>query len=263
MNWVYRFFAALALFGWIAVTARGDEQRTNRVLENPVQDGDIKFRVNDGGIKTDTLTIDGPTANIGMWTDAPASTPGFSRILHLFSGSDVSLRLQGSGGSWEIGNNTGNALQFYSGSNLRATISSAGSFETNVRTDGNCGIGNICSGTNSPAITNGTNVSSSANADCQWMRVGNTVTVSCIYDMNTTSGAGTASDFGIDLPIASNFTTIRQLGGTFTSGTQGSPTSGEIVICYSDISNDRATCNFKAYSTTNRTWAGSFTYKIQ
>lgn len=54
----YLLLAATYTFCGIAVA---DEQRTHRVIENPVQDGNMIFRINDGGVKKDPITINGAT----------------------------------------------------------------------------------------------------------------------------------------------------------------------------------------------------------
>jgi hypothetical protein len=71
-----------------------------------------------------TLTAGG---NLGLGATSPASMPGFSRTLQISNSSDSSLRLTGAGGSWEIGNNTANNLQFYNGaSSLAMTLDASG-----------------------------------------------------------------------------------------------------------------------------------------
>ena len=65
----------------------------------------------------------GMQGNVGVGMKNPASMSGFGKILHIQGTDDASLRLQGSGGSWEIGINTANALQFYrSASDLAMVI---------------------------------------------------------------------------------------------------------------------------------------------
>lgn len=49
-------------FGSFIYQANADEQRTHRVIENPVQDGNLVLRINDGGTKKDAISINGSTA---------------------------------------------------------------------------------------------------------------------------------------------------------------------------------------------------------
>lgn len=68
------------------------------------------------------------------------------------------------------------------------------------------------SGTYTPTLTNGTNVDASTAYACQWMRVGNTVTVSGVFDVDATAAG--AWDIGVSLPVASNFSATENAGGT-------------------------------------------------
>ena len=67
MKFVFHYLALTAIL--FSLTARADEQRTHRVIENPVEDGDIVLRINDGGVKKGAITIDGATGNVSV---APA-----------------------------------------------------------------------------------------------------------------------------------------------------------------------------------------------
>ena len=79
----------------------------------------------------------------------------------------------------------------------------------------------IASGTYTPGLNVVTNIRAAAAYACQWMRVGNVVTVSGQIDIGLTTG-GIASALAVNLPIASTFTLYSQLGGVATSsGTSG------------------------------------------
>ena len=43
------------------------------IIENDASDGDITFKVNDGGVDTTVMTIDGATGNVGIGTTGPAT----------------------------------------------------------------------------------------------------------------------------------------------------------------------------------------------
>jgi hypothetical protein len=77
--------------------------------------------------------------------------------------------------------------------------------------------GNVFSGTYTPTLTNVTNVASSTAVTCQYMRVGNVVTVSGQVSITATAGAA-ATVLDMSLPIASAFTLERQAGGVFSNG---------------------------------------------
>mgnify|MGYP003343263409 FL=1 len=68
----------------------------------------------------------------------------------------------------------------------------------------------IDTGTYFPVLTNVTNVDASSVYTCQYVRIGNIVTVSGKVGIDCTAAAATATELGMDLPIASNFTTEEQ-----------------------------------------------------
>jgi len=80
----------------------------------------------------------------------------------------------------------------------------------------------IASGTYTATITNGSNVTANTAQICQWIRVGNVVTVSGGFTATTTAAALTASSVFLSLPIVvpSTFSNFSQLGGS------GSVTAG-------------------------------------
>ena len=91
--------------------------------------------------------------------------------------------------------------------------------------------GNVFSGTYTPTLTNSSGIASSAASACQYMRVGNVVTVSGQVQMN---GNGSAVNMKITLPIASAFTANLHASGQYTAN--GSTAGG--TIC-ADIAGDR------------------------
>lgn len=116
----------------------------------------------------------------------------------------------------------------------------------------------LSSGTYTPTLTNGTNVAASTAYPCQYMQVGNTVTVSGKIDIDPT-GAG-ATILGISLPIASALTNDYQAGGTSSAGIE--LYAGSIK---GDATNDRVQLDYVipiTGSTGNTSWYFSFTYQI-
>jgi hypothetical protein len=119
--------------------------------------------------------------------------------------------------------------------------------------------GNIFSGTYTPSLTNATNVAASTAHVCQYMRVGNVVTVSGRVDIDPTT-ASTATSLGMSLPIASNITAFTQLGGTFCTPALSTNTTGAIR---GNLANDRA--DFEIIVGTDvasRSYHFSFTYLV-
>lgn len=116
----------------------------------------------------------------------------------------------------------------------------------------------LASGTYTPTLTNVTNITTSAAAVCQWMRVGNVVTVSGRLDVTATVAAGTASQVDVSLPIASNLALTGQLGGSGTIFYTPALTVGILP----ETTNDRARFLFAAQTTTSMAVSFSFTYLV-
>ena len=116
---------------------------------------------------------------------------------------------------------------------------------------------NLIAGTYTPTLTNTTNLDASTARLATYMRVGNTVTVSGQLDLDPTAPAS-ATLLGISLPIASNFSTAYQLGGTsFATSIAGMGAGIE-----SDATNDRASLKFISSDITNQTMTFTFTYQV-
>lgn len=138
--------------------------------------------------------------------------------------------------------------------------STAGQVLTATGTDGTAAWQTpttVLSGTYTPTLTNVTNITASTGYECQYLRVGNTVTVSGKVDIDVTLGA--ASELGLSLPIASGFTAEENAGGTASS-----PAAASLVSAVkADATNDRAAFVFTAVSLTNDSYWFEFTYQIK
>jgi hypothetical protein len=117
--------------------------------------------------------------------------------------------------------------------------------------------GNVFSGTYTPTLTNTTNIASSTAAVCQYMRVGNVVTVSGTVTIDPTATGRIV--MGMTLPIASNFAGANECGGTFASSGTTTVNVGSIAA---DSTNDRATFDGVTADAASRVYAFSFTYRI-
>jgi hypothetical protein len=117
--------------------------------------------------------------------------------------------------------------------------------------------GNIFSGTYTPSLTNTTNIASSTAAVCQYMRVGNVVTVSGTVTIDPTATGRIV--MGFSLPIASALTAANECGGTFASAGTTTVNVGSITA---DSTNDRATFDGIANDAASRTYGFSFTYRV-
>lgn len=114
-------------------------------------------------------------------------------------------------------------------------------------------------GTYSPTLTDVTNTGSSSTFTCQWLRVGDVVTVSGRLQTAAASG-GVASQLDVSLPIASNFTDGGGLGG---AGTSFSSTGNVPVVIFTETTNDRARFLFRPLAAESQAIGFSFTYHVQ
>lgn len=114
------------------------------------------------------------------------------------------------------------------------------------------------SGTYTPSLRNGANVTASTAYQCQYMRVGNVVTVSGKVDIDPTS-ATTTTLLGISLPISSALPNDFECGGTAACGA----VSDLYGAIRADTTNDEAQIIFTTVTTvTNQSWFFTFTYLI-
>lgn len=115
---------------------------------------------------------------------------------------------------------------------------------------------NSTAGTYTPTLTNVTNLAASTAYQCQFMRIGNTVTVSGRVDVDPTAIGATA--LGISLPIASNFGATEDCAGTaFASGI-----AGQGAAIRGDAANNRAEMAWVTGDITNQPMYFTFTYQV-
>lgn len=112
----------------------------------------------------------------------------------------------------------------------------------------------VAAGTYTPTLTNETNIASSTASQCQYMRVGNTVTVSGKFNVDYTSTG--ASSIGISLPIASNIANDYEVAGT------ANPDVNPGGLIRGDATNDRAQFVISTVSSAAYDYYFVFTYTI-
>ena len=112
------------------------------------------------------------------------------------------------------------------------------------------------SGVYTPALTNGTNVAASTAYQCQWMRIGDVVTVSGKFDVDPTS-ASVLTHLSITLPVASNFGAEEDVGGACSATGYGA--AGGIR---GNIAANEADVWCFPVSALNQSWAFVFTYQV-
>jgi hypothetical protein len=116
----------------------------------------------------------------------------------------------------------------------------------------------IVEGTYTPTLTNVANITASTAYACQYIRIGNSVSVSGKVDIDPTV-AVTLTQLGISLPIASNFAAEENCGGTATLPLLAGIGGGILA----DAANDRAELKFLAGAdVTNNSWFFIFQYQI-
>lgn len=116
----------------------------------------------------------------------------------------------------------------------------------------------VASGTYTPTLFNTTNLDASTAYVCQWIRVGNVVTVSGRVDIDPTVIASTL--LGISLPIASNLASANGVDCAGTACASGSLSESGAIT--GDSTNDRASLSLVSVTTGNHSVFFTFTYLI-
>lgn len=121
--------------------------------------------------------------------------------------------------------------------------------------------GNVFSGAYTPTqVSTNTNVDSVTFSEAQYLRVGNTVTVSGQIAIDATT-ATTDTIVKMSLPVASNFSATRNLGGTGAS--IGTPFVANSLVFLAETTNDCVEIRLRPSVNTSVTYNFSFTYRIQ
>lgn len=134
-----------------------------------------------------------------------------------------------------------------------ATFGGSTSDDTNFA--GDVSAANLLSNTYTPTLTNTTNISSSTAYVSGYSRVGDAVHV--FGRVGITPTASGLCVLGFSLPVASDITSVANLGGTFCTRTTS--LAGSVA---GDATNDRATFGIVAPSTTALDCMFSFSYTV-
>jgi hypothetical protein len=118
--------------------------------------------------------------------------------------------------------------------------------------------GNIFSGTYTPTLTDTTNIASSTAFQCQYIRVGNVVTVSGRVTIDPTSSS-TLTELSMTLPVDATFTEGEELAGVFAGSGSGTGNCGNIRA---ETSTENALFQFIPDSGASRTYFFTLTYLI-
>lgn len=129
----------------------------------------------------------------------------------------------------------------------------AGSFQVDSITNDT----GLAHGTYTPTLTNVANLDASTAYECQYIRVGNTVTVSGKVDIDPTT-TSTSTQLGISLPISSNLGAQEDCAGTAFA----SAIAGQGAAILGDATNNRAQLQYIAVDVTNQPMYFTFTYQV-
>lgn len=115
----------------------------------------------------------------------------------------------------------------------------------------------VTSGVYTPALAAVANVSATTAYECQWLRIGNTITVSGKLDADPTAG-GVQTQVGIALPVASNIGAQEDCAGTAFCPT----IAAEGAAILGDAANNRALMEWISADITNQPRYFTFTYQV-
>lgn len=113
-------------------------------------------------------------------------------------------------------------------------------------------------GTYTPTSTNVLNLDSSTPHSAQWLRVGNTVTVSGTLLIDATAAGSTQTQVRLTLPVASALTDTNELAG---AGCVQAPTYMPVGVTGGVLS-DTAVLEWGSQSTASHTLTYTYTYRV-
>ena len=117
---------------------------------------------------------------------------------------------------------------------------------------------NVTSGVYTPTRSAEANLDANVTmTEAQYMRVGNTVTVSGRFTADPTLAATTTS-FEITLPVASNIGAVEDLAGVAFCGA----IAAQGAEIYGSVANDTAVIIWKSADITSQTWSYTFSYAV-
>ena len=224
---------------------------------------------------TGKFTTLSTTGSVGIGTASPSanggltvSSAGASNYITITAGSISSLIGTDANGLALSALGSNNLILYTSGTE-RMRIDSTGlvslvaasgfSIGRTAVTSPAASDGNVFSGTYTPTLTNTGNIDSSTANICQYMRVGNVVTVSGAVTVDATT-AGNATILKMSLPVASNMTGATNLGGTGASTSTNA--YGNCMAIMGDATNDVAEFRWNATLSTSQVYNFSFTYRV-
>lgn len=257
---------------------------SNQLLVGSATHPILSFKIGDHTISANgTSVLGNDTAKtLVMQTNGRFSvtdTSGNDYIISDISGHLVQL---GNSGSWTsnliLNQTSGVSILgdgFANGSNTiikaddntqKYTLNKLGGGGTQLVTTDNAGIlgttalTTLASGTYTPTLTNGVNVTSSVSHLANWTRLGNVVTVSGQIDI-TPTGISAQTEVKLSLPVASNLTSGLELNGV--AQYQNSTVIGPGGTLVSDTVGDKADLTYFTTTVGAGTMVYTFSYPVQ
>lgn len=171
-----------------------------------------------------------------------------------------------SGFSLDASTGTG-ASSFYAG-NYSFDVTVAGAYALNglttngvVTTTGGTGVlsvdATITAGQWTPTLTNVANLDGSTAFQCQYSRIGATVTGSCRVSADPMAAA-TSTQLGISLPVASNFGAVEDAAGSCAA----EAIAMQSAAIRADAANDRLEMRWVAGDVTDQPMTCAFSYQV-
>jgi len=124
----------------------------------------------------------------------------------------------------------------------------------------NAATKDLGSGNTSLGFTGISNVDSGVSFTCHYLRVGNFILVGFEGSINTTAAA-TLTEFNLDVPIASNFTTVDDANGS--ASLYNIATDNDSAHIEADAANDKVKIKYISNNTGTVVISGTFTYIVK
>lgn len=115
------------------------------------------------------------------------------------------------------------------------------------------------SGTDTPTLTNSTNLDASTAFPQHYTLIDDVVTMSGLFQADATAAAGTTTVMGMSLPVSTTFGGVHQLAG---AGVSVSGSVQTVVRFLADTTNHRATATWLSQSTANLSFVFTFQYRV-
>lgn len=216
--------------------------------------------VNATGATTDNIVLAIPTASVAMGNQTATTTNahGISIGIPTWTSTTNTRTITNAAGLYIAGAPVASTNVTITNGPYSIWVDAGVSrFDGGIAIDGATAV-NVTSGVYTPTRSSETNLDANVTmTEAQWMRVGNTVTVSGRFTADPTLTT-TATNFEITLPVASNLGAAEDLAGTAfcaAIASQGAAIHGVVA-------NDTAEIAWVATDVTSQTWSYTFSYQV-